>query len=169
MKIVMNLVIVLFIAVALAACQKANNPVSSNSLNKTNLNTMGITDQNYNGRFEVTYKDYRNTNQDVTMTGSINFVFKKSTYSYDAVITDVPDAVTEEFLHDSGTYEFNDHDNGISLADNATKTMTAGWKSSLYLSGNYIYRHTGDQTTIEGNGRFGTIKIVLQAPLVEGK
>lgn len=161
MKIIMNVVIGFLIAVAFAACQKATNPVSPD-LNKTDLISSGMETQGYNGNYEVTYKNYRNTGVTTTVTGSIDFIFGKTTYTYNGQPSDFTEGVSSQTLHDAGTYLI--HGNTITMADNAIKMMAhAGWMPSLYLSGEYSYKHSGDQVIIEGTGSFGSIKIVLKS------
>lgn len=167
MKLIMNIVAVLFISIAFAACQKANDPVSPDNINKSDLNSTGITSTGYDGSFEVTFKNYKNTQQTTTLKGTINFIFDKSTYSYFGEISNTSEEPTTITIHDIGTYTLNG--NIISLADDAAKMEHAGWMPSLYLSGDYKYTHTGNLTVIEGNGRFGSIKITLKAPATEGQ
>lgn len=161
MKFMINIIAVLLISLAFAACQKANDPVSP-TFNKTDTGSTGISSPVYAGNFQVTFKNYKNTNQPMTINGTINFTFEKTTYSYSGVISNSADAPTGTFLHDRGTYSLDG--DVIKLADNATKLMSAEWMPSLYLSGDYSYTNTNGLITIEGNGRFGAIKISLKTP-----
>ncbi len=167
MRIVMNVVMGLLLAVAFAACQKANDPVSPVLANKTDIISSQLAAQSYDGSFEVTYKNYRNTDASSTMKGSIDIIFNKSNYTYNGELSDNPgEDVTLTSIHDSGT--FSTHGDIISMFDNATKMMNAGWMPSLYLSGDYSYSHIGDQIIIEGDGNYGSIKIVLKTTPVGG-
>jgi hypothetical protein len=149
MKKVMSVLIVLLTALSFAACEKANNPVTPNAVDKISQST--------NGTFEVTFKDYRNSPRDVSMTGDIDFNFYKSTYSYNAVVR--TDNEIDQSLHDSGTYRISG--NSIEMQDNAAMMMGARWQSSLYLSGTYSYKETDSKIIIEGEGEYGTVKLVI--------
>lgn len=156
----MNVFAVLLISIAFAACQKANDPVSPNDINKADVNSTSITGQGYSGNFEVTYKNFKNTDQSQTLTGNINFLFGKDTYSYTGVVSNSAETPETSVIHDRGTYSLDG--DVIKLADDATKRMVEQWLPSLYLSGDYSYTRSGDVITIEGNGRFGSIKITLK-------
>lgn len=149
MKKVMSILIVLLTALSFAACEKANNPVTPNTVDKTSQST--------NGTFEVTYKDYRNSSSDVSMTGDIEFNFDTNTYSYNALVS--TDNELGQSLHDSGTYRISD--NTIEMQDNAALMMGSQWLPSLYLSGTYSYRETDNQIIIEGDGAYGSVKLVI--------
>lgn len=149
MKKVMSVLIVLLTALSFAACEKANNPVTPNTVDKISQNT--------NGTFEVTFKDYRNATHDVSMTGDISFSFGTNTYSYDAVVNS--DNELDQSLHDSGTYRQSG--NTIEMQDNAAKMLGAKWQPSLYLSGTYSYRETDTQIVIQGEGEYGSVKLVI--------
>lgn len=150
MKKVMSVLIVLLTALSFAACEKANNPVTPNS-------SVDKISQSTNGTFEVTYKDYRNSSSDVSMTGDIEFNFDKNTYSYNAVVS--TDNELGQSLHDSGTYRISG--NTIEMQDKAAMMMGAQWQPSLYLSGTYSYRQTDTQIIIQGDGEYGTVKLVI--------
>lgn len=163
MKFIINAFAIFVIAITFAACQKANDPVSPNIVDKTSgAGSTGISAQGLAGDFQVTFKNYRNTNATVTIAGKLNFVFEKTTYSYSAQVSNSVDEPTSTFFHDRGTYSLDG--NIIKLADDATKLMSMGWMPSLYLSGSYSYTRANGLTIIEGNGLFGTIKIVLKTP-----
>jgi hypothetical protein len=151
MKIAMNILVILFAAITFAACEKANDPVAPSTLDKTQ--------QNYYGTFETTYKDYKNLNQTVRMAGTINFVFNQSTYSYNGLVTSSSTTETTGPVNDSGIYQINNEQ--IQMQDNATKLMSAVWKPSLYLSGNFKYIQSADQVIIEGSDDNGSIVITL--------
>ncbi len=162
MKFIINVVAVLLISLAFAACQKTNDPVSP-SLDKTStISSTGISGQVFSGDFLVTFKNYRNTNQTTTLNGTINFTFEKTTYSYAGSFSASADAPTSIFVHDRGVFSING--NEIKMADDATKSMSLQWLPSLYLSGIYSYTHANGLITIEGNGRWGSIKISLKEP-----
>ena len=149
MKKVMSVFIVLLSALSFAACEKADNPVTPNTVDKISQST--------NGTFEVTFKDYKNSPHDVTMTGDIYFNFFKGTYSYTAVVS--TDNESGQSLHDSGTYRRTD--GTIEMQDKAAVMMRAQWQPSLYLSGTYSYRESDTQIVIQGDGEYGTVKLVI--------
>lgn len=151
MKMLMNLIIVLFAALTLAACEKTVDPVSPVSLDKSN----------FNGTFDVTFQNYKNSSQNVTLTGTIDFSFDNSTYSYNAVILHSSNNEVSGTLSDSGTYLING--DKISLLDNATRRMNPGWLPSLYLSWDFNYSTNANQTIIEGSYPYGLVRIVLSS------
>ena len=150
MKKVINVLMITLIAASFASCGKANDPVSPVSVDKPA--------QTDSGTFEVTFKDYRNTSRTVTLTGTINFEFGTDTYSYNGVIVST-DKELNGSLQDSGTYTIRG--NSIDMFDNATKMINPAWQPSLYLSGTYSYRKNNNQLIIEGEGLYGSVKIVL--------
>lgn len=150
MKTVLNLFIIVVAAFTFAACEKANNPVSASSVDKQV--------QNYSGTFEVTYKDYKNTSQAASFSGTLNLNFSTNTYTYEGVLVSSDNQLSQP-VHDMGTYSIRG--NNIEMYDNATKQMNPIWQPSLYLSGIYDYRNGNDQVTINGEGQYGTIRIVL--------
>jgi hypothetical protein len=149
MKPVLNIFIVILAALSFAACEKASNPVSPVSVDKTA--------QNNSGTFEVTYKDYKNSSRTVSLSGTINFNFGTDTYSYDGVIVSTDNELSGP-VHDNGTYVIRG--NYIEMFDNAAKQMNPVWQPSLYLSGTYTYRRD-TQVTIDGEGEYGSIRIIL--------
>ncbi len=150
MKTVINILIIVLTAISFAACGKTNDPVSPVSVDKPA--------QTNSGTFEVTYKDYRNTSGTVTLTGTINFDFGTDVYSYNGVIVST-DKELSGSLQDSGTYTIRG--NSIDMFDNAAKMMNPAWQPSLYLSGTYSYRKINNQLILEGQGHYGSVKIVL--------
>ena len=150
MKTVLNLFIVILAAFTFAACEKANNPVSASSVDKQV--------QNYSGTFEVTFKDYKNSSRTASFSGTLNLNFSTTTYTYEGVLVSSDNQLSQP-VHDMGTYSIRA--NGIEMYDNATKQMNPIWQPSLYLSGIYDYRNGNDQVTINGEGQYGTIRIVL--------
>ncbi len=151
MKIVMNLFVLIVITFSLAACEKANNPVTPVSIDKS-ANA-------YTGTFDVTFKDYRNSSRTVSVSGNITFDFNTDTYSYNAVVVSTDDKEMATTLHDNGTYTLKG--NEIKMFDNATKMMNPAWQPSLYLSGTYSYRRGDASIIIEGSGDYGNVRIVL--------
>lgn len=161
MKIFGNMMLILILAIVFSACQKTVDPVSPDPSNKIEFVSNGLAGTAYSGTFDVTLKNYKNTDRTVSISGTIDLVFGKSTYTYEAKISNASEDITEIYLHDTGTYTL---DAGrISMADNATKLMNPGTMPSLYLSGDYTYAHTAAQSTIEGTGAYGTAKIVFKA------
>jgi len=150
MKKVMSLLIVVLTAFSFAACEKAGNPVSPSAVDKPA--------QNNAGTFEVTYKDYKNFSRAVTVSGTINIEFSTGTYSYNGVIVSSDNEFSGP-IHDNGTYTLRG--NTIDMFDTATKMMNPSWQPSLYLSGTYDYRRTDTQIMIEGEGQYGSVKLVL--------
>lgn len=149
MKTILNILIIVIATLTFAACEKANNPVSPASIDKPQ--------QNYNGTFEVTYKDYKNSSRTVSLSGNINFNFNRDTYSYDGVVVSSDNELSGP-VHDSGTYILKG--NNIEMQDNAAKLMNPIWQPSLYLSGTYEYRRD-TRITIDGEGQYGSIRIEL--------
>ncbi len=149
MKTILNMLIVILATLTFAACEKANDPVSPASIDKPA--------QNYNGTFEVTYKDYKNSSRTVSLSGALNFNFNTDTYSYNGVIVSSDNELSGP-VHDTGTYIIRG--NNIEMYDNATKQMNPIWQPSLYLSGTYNYRRD-TRVTIDGEGQYGSIRIVL--------
>ena len=163
MKVIWNVMLIMFISIAFAACQKANDPVSPTMVNKTDQgSSTGVDNQGYSGSFQVIYKNYKNTSATTSLTGSINFIFEANKYSYTARVSSTVEDPADVYLHDTGTYTRNG--DFIQLSDDATKMMHAQWMPSLYLSGDYSYSQIGDQIIIEGTGRFGSVKITLKTP-----
>lgn len=152
MKTVMNFLVLFLVTISLAACEKANNPTAPVPADKTALSN--------NGTFEVTFKDYKNANRTVTVSGDIDFNFNSDkTYSYEATVLNTSDNETASTFHDSGTYIIKGTQ--IQLFDNATKMMNPAWQPSLYLSGTYSYRKGDNETVIEGTGDYGSVRIVF--------
>jgi hypothetical protein len=150
MRMFIKTLIFVFIAFSLAACEKANNPESPASIEKPT--------QDYSGTFEVTFTNYKNTSSTVTLTGNINISFSTNTYSYDGTILNSDNELSGS-LHDTGTYTLRG--NNIEMYDNATRLMNPIWQPSLYLSGTYTYSQSNNQVTIQGEGQYGTIKLIL--------
>ncbi len=154
MKIAMNVLLIIFATLTFASCEKATNPVTPDS-------SIDKTTQSYNGSFEVTYKDYKNTSRSETLTGSIDFNFNQGSYFYSGVLSTADARVNTTEIHDQGTYTIRGEN--IEMFDDATKRMNPQWLPSLYLSGVYSYRHTDTQVVIEGTGDFGSVRITLNA------
>jgi hypothetical protein len=161
MKVFGSMILALILAVVFSACQKTIDPVSPNPGDKIDFISGGLANQAFIGTFEVTMKNYRNTDRTVTISGTIEFVFGRSTYTYNAKVINASADVTETDLHDKGTYTMDQ--NRITMSDDAAKLMNPGIMPSLYLSGVYGYNHEAAQSTIEGNGAFGSAKITLKA------
>jgi len=161
MKILGNMMLILILAIVFSACQKTVDPVSPDPSNKIEFVTNGLAETAYSGTFEVTFKNYKNTDRTVSISGTIDIVFGKSTYTYEAKISNASEDVTDTYLHDTGIYTLEA--GRITMADDATKLMNAGTMPSLYLSGDYTYTHTAAQSTIEGTGAYGTVKIIFKA------
>jgi hypothetical protein len=138
--------------------------VDKANIGSTGISPASITGQSYDGSFEVTFKDYKNTQHSATLKGTISFNFGKTTYFYSGEIANASDEPTGTVVHDQGTYSLDG--DIIKLADDATKMMHAQWMPSLYLAGDYSYTHMGDVIVIEGNGRFGALKITLKTSAV---
>lgn len=152
MKTVINLFVLFLVAISFAACEKAVSPTAPVTVDKS-ANT-------YNGSFEVTFKDYKNSNRAVSVSGSISFNFNPdNTYSYDAVVVSSAENEVATSLHDNGTFHIKQ--NNIEMSDDAARMMNPTWQQSLYLSGTYSYRRSDTQTMIEGSGEYGSIRIVL--------
>ncbi len=152
MKTVMILFVIFLVTLSFPACEKANNPVTPASIDKT--------DQAYYGTFQVTYKDYKNASKTVSVSGNISFNFNSdNTYSYNAAVDSSANSQVSAALHDQGAYKIRG--NTIEMSDNAAKLMNLAWQPSLYLSGTYSYRSGDSQITIEGSGDYGSVRIVL--------
>ena len=152
MKILMNVLIFVLASFSFAACEKANYQVSPDSIDKPA--------ENYSGTFEATYKNYKNFSTSVTITGSININFNSGSYSYNGNIIS-SDSQLNGPVHDNGNYTLMA--DSIKMYDNSTKLMNPAWQPSLYLSGIYSYTDTGSQLIIQGEGQYGSIRIVLNA------
>ncbi len=152
MKTMMNLFVLVLVTLSFAACEKTNNPVTPVPADKTS-------DSN-NGTFQVTYKDYRNADRTLTVSGNIDFNFNSdSTYSYTATVLSSSNNEFTTSLHDNGTYTIKG--DKIELSDIAPKMMNPIWQPSLYLSGTYSYLISDSQTVIEGSNDYGSVRIVL--------
>ena len=151
MKTMMNIFVLVLVTLSFAACEKANSPTEPVSIEKSA--------QAYNGTFEVTFKDYKNSSRSVTATGNISFNFNTDTYSYNAIVVSSGDNELASSLHDNGVYTIKG--NQITMLDDATKLMNPVWQPSLYLSGTYSYRRSDTQITIEGSGDYGYIRLTL--------
>ena len=150
MKILMNVLIFVLASFSFAACEKANYQVSPDSIDKPA--------ENYSGTFEATYKNYKNYSTSVSFNGNININFGTGTYSYNGNIIS-SDSQLNGPVHDNGNYTLTA--DSIRMYDNSTKMMNPAWQPSLYLDGIYSYTNTGSQVIIQGEGQYGTIRIVL--------
>ncbi len=159
MKTMMNLFVLVLVALSFAACEKVNNPVTPVSTDKSIQTSNAV--RTYNGTFNITYKDYKNSSRTVSASGSIRFKFNTDeTYSYSAIVVSSEDNEFSTSLHDKGTYTLKE--NQIQMIDDAAKLMNPIWQPSMYLSGTYSYRRGDSEIIIEGSGDYGTISIILE-------
>ncbi len=153
MKKLVKLAAVFLIAISFAACEKAVNPVSPTSLDKT---ASQITSLSQTGTIEITTPDSRAIASQ-PLTGYINFYFDDaaSTYKYDGrIISDV-----DKYSRNIGnTGKFERRGDYIKLVDNP---IVQADQMGLDLYGDYQYMQRGNEVIIEGESSLGHIKIVL--------
>jgi hypothetical protein len=147
----------LILAITIAACQQAANPVSPVSLNKNNIQA---TDAANNGTLEITSPDSRTFNQSGILTGSIYFEFDNATssYKYRGSINTPATTANSYIFENTGKFEISG--DNIKLIDNPLTENRPGIQS-LYLNGDFHYNVQGMETTIEGDSPIGHIKIIL--------
>lgn len=152
-KTLIKLAVVFIIAISFAACEKAVNPVTPTSLDKTASEFSAFAQS---GTFEITIPDSRVINNK-PLSGYINFYFDDaaSTYKYEGRIISEVDKDSRYF---ENTGKFERKGDYIKLIDNPVLQAA---RLTLDLYGDYKYEQRGSQITIEGESKLGHIKIVL--------
>ncbi len=153
MKTIIKLAVVFMIAISFAACEKAVNPVSPSSLDKTASDAAALTQA---GTFEITTPDSRAIDPQ-PLSGYINFYFDEatSTYKYDGRIISEIDKDSRN-IGNTGTFQRKG--DYIKLVDNS---IVQADRMGLDLYGDFQYMERGSQVIIEGESTLGHIKIVL--------
>jgi len=160
MKILIKAAALFIVAISLAACEKAVNPVSPTSMNKPNVQS---TSDSHYGTIEYS-PDSKSSTELVPLSGSIYFVFDyaTSTYKYDAMFDragqDSYARETSAGIRGEGNFERQG--TSITLAD-APTVETSPQQINFRLDGDYHYSQNGNQIIIEGKNGTGYVKIVL--------
>lgn len=160
MKTLIKAAAFFIVAISLAACQKAVNPVSPSSLTKPNIQSSS--DSHY-GTIEYT-PDSKSSTEVVPFSGTIYFTFDyaSSTYKYDAMFdkTGQDSYVRETSAGIKGEGNFERQGTSINLVD-APTVDTSPLQVDFRLDGDYHYSQSGNQIIIEGKNSLGYVKIVL--------
>ncbi len=158
MKQLVKFVLLLLVAISFAACEKASNPVSPNSLNKQNLQAL---DGVYSGTFALSTRNGEVVDHPESATGSIVFTFNysNSTYKYSGTFDSASQIDYIKTIKDSG--KFLRKGDTIIMRDNPLAITDLRAHTSLNLEGDYKISTQGNKTLIEGLTKDGNIKIVL--------
>lgn len=157
MKIFIKAAALFIVAISLAACQKAENPVAPSTLNKSNSRASTVI---RNGTFEIMYPSTGISGRPSTVSGTITFSFDylASTYKYEGQFSGSPIDNYSSRLQGSG--KFDRMGDNITLS-NYPVVRTTPEDYYLTFDGKYQYTESSDQIVIEGNTNLGYIKIVL--------
>ncbi len=132
-------VIVLFANLLLFSC--------SNNISPTE--TPVVTQGKYSGTFSTTFKD-----RELTRHGEIVFTFSDS-FSYSYVAT----TQVNSTLKDHGTYK--NSGTHITMVDVSNFMMTAYWRNSLYLNGEFQILKKGNKYLITQDNDFAKREIII--------
>lgn len=157
MKIFIKATALFIVAISLAACQKADNPVAPSPLNKSTMRAPTVV---HNGTFEIMYPATGIAGRPSTVTGTITFSFDNAagTYKYDGQFSGSPVDNYSSRLQGNG--KFDRIGNNIELS-NYPVVRTTPEDYYLTFNGKYQYTKRGDQISIKGDTNLGYITIVL--------
>lgn len=156
MNSIIKCALLFMVAISLAACEKANNPVDPSSLDRSNMSMSSLPQS---GTFEITVPDSRASTMPATLSGSILFKFDDaaSTYKYTGTYNSA-EVVKSRYLEDTGTFESKG--DYINLIDDPI-AQSSDIRSGLFLNGDYHYSEHGNLIVIEGECNLGHIRILL--------
>jgi opacity protein-like surface antigen len=157
MKIFVKAAALFIVAISFAACQKAENPVSPSTINKSTTRASTVV---YNGTFEIMHPETGISGTFSAVSGTIIFSFDyaASTYKYDGQFSGSQADNYSSRLQGSGKFEMMG--DNIKLS-NYPAIRTTLEDYSLIFNGKYQYIEHGDQIIIKGDTDIGYITIVL--------